>query len=85
MFGQPRAGFLEMRGHAFRYFAPEMFTAALVDCLSTNDGELLRARRDEDEHAVGFSRVHQAEPAFPPRRCELATMGPRPRIATMEN
>src|SRR2546423_10574539 len=49
----------KMFAHAFHQPLPQLFAAFLVDCSVTNDRELMRARRDENEDGVSLRQFMQ--------------------------
>lgn len=53
---------LKMRPHVFRDLAPECVAAFLVDRFVANNGELMRARRHEDQHPIALARFVHTEP-----------------------
>lgn len=63
-FDQRVAEFLvpEMLAHVFYQTPPQLFTALLMDRFVPDDGELVRARCDENENVVVPSVFVQAEP-----------------------
>lgn len=63
-FDQRVAEFLvpEMLAHVFYQTPPQLFTALLMDRFVPDDGELVRARCDENENVVVPGVFVQAEP-----------------------
>ena len=53
---------LKMRPHIFRDSLPEHVAAFLVDRFVANNGELVRARRHENQHRITLARFVHIEP-----------------------
>ena len=53
---------LKMRPHVFRDSLPEHVAAFLVDRFVANNGELVRARRHENQHRITLARFVHIEP-----------------------
>jgi len=51
-----------MRVHQINNSLPEFFTELLVNGFVAYDSELMRARRDKNEHGVAIARFLHAEP-----------------------
>ncbi len=59
---------LKVGTHLFDYALPELLAAFLVNRLITNDGELMNARRDKNQHRIALPRlVHPELLKFFPR------------------
>jgi hypothetical protein len=55
----------KMRAHSLDKALPEFLTALFMNGLVADDGKLMRARRDEDQHGVPFARLLHSHPMEP--------------------
>ena len=53
---------LKMRAHCFDNALPELVAAFLMNRVVANNGKLVHARRDENEHRIALARLVHAEP-----------------------